>query len=64
MKERGLQGTDIKVTWTKSWGVGSRVGGGDRCGVRGVVRGECRQLYLNNNKKENFWKLKKINVCK
>ena len=34
-------------------GVGSGEGGGDGWDGQGVVRGKWRQLYLNNNKKNN-----------
>ena len=56
------EGTTIKDIWTKPrWGVEAGDGGGDDWGVRGVVRGKCRQLYLNNNKiilkkKEMKWR--------
>ena len=43
-KKKGHQGTGIKDIWTKPKGVGSRGGR------------EWRQLYLNNNKKCNFFK--------
>ena len=40
----------IKDTWTKPRGVGIREGKWGWLGLGGVVRGKCRQLYLNNNK--------------
>ena len=50
-KRKEFSGTTIKDTWTKPrrWKQGREVG---MAGVerRGVVRGKCRQLQLNNNK--------------
>ena len=49
-KGEGFSGTTIKDSWTKPrWGVGSVEGGGNGWGWGKVVRGKCRQLYLNKN---------------
>ena len=60
-KGEGFSGTTIKDTWTKPK-VG-RIKGGKWgwLGWGGVVGGEWRKLYLNNNKKKLKNKIKKIN---
>ena len=51
-REDSCQGTCIKDTWTQP--KAGRIEGG-RCGwlgLKGLVGGKWRQLYLNNNKKK------------
>ena len=48
--EEGFSGTTVKDTWTKPRGGGIRGGRWGWLGWGEVVRGKCRQLYLNSNK--------------
>ena len=54
MGEKGLIGTTIKDTWTKT----------RRGGDRGGMGGKGRKLYLNNNKIQKYLKKDTITFAK